>query len=80
MRRAALTLEYRRGQLETTMNRKAYCRVSAMLFTLVALAHLSRLVNAWPVTVADMSVPMLASWIGLIVPGALAAWGFRAAR
>ena len=59
------------------MNHKAYCRISATLFTLVALAHLSRLINAWPVTVADVTVPMLVSWIGVMVPGVLAAWGFR---
>ena len=61
------------------MNHKNYCRISAALFTLVALAHLSRLINGWPATVDDMTVPMLVSWIGLIVPGALAAWGFREA-
>ena len=61
------------------MNYKIYCRVSATLFTLVALAHLSRLINGWPAIVADVNVPMLVSWIGLIVPGALAAWGFRTA-
>jgi hypothetical protein len=62
------------------MNNRTYCRASAAIFSVVALAHLTRLVNGWSIDIDTMTVPMLASWLGLIVPGALAVWGFREAR
>ena len=62
------------------MNHRIYCGVSAAIFAVVALAHLTRLFNGWSIEIDTMSVPMLASWLGLIIPGSLAAWGFREAR
>jgi hypothetical protein len=62
------------------MNKMTYCGVSATLFSVVALAHLTRLFNGWSVEIDTMTVPMLASWLGLIIPGSLAVWGFRQAR
>lgn len=62
------------------MNYKNYCTISGTLFALVALAHLLRIVYGMSVHVDDYSVPMLISWIGLVVPAALAAWAFRLAR
>jgi len=65
---------------EPTMNIKTYCVLSALLFTLVALAHLVRLINGWPVQVGGMTVPMTVSWFGLAVTAGLAFWGFRESR
>ncbi len=62
------------------MNHRTYCVVSAAIFSVVALAHLTRLFNGWPVEIDTMTVPMLASWLGLIIPGSLAVWGFREVR
>ncbi len=62
------------------MNFRAYCGVSAILFSVVALAHLTRLFYGWSVQVDDVVVPMFVSWIGSIVPGALALWGFSETR
>ena len=62
------------------MNAKTYCTVSGLLFALVALAHLIRIINGMPVQVDDYSVPMLVSWIGLVVPAGLALWAFRLMR
>ena len=62
------------------MNHRTYCGVSATLFSVVALAHLTRLLNDWSVEIDTMTVPMLASWLGLIIPGSLAIWGIREAR
>ncbi len=62
------------------MNHRTYCGVSATLFSVVALAHLTRLLNGWSVEIDTMTVPILASWLGLIIPGSLALWGFREAR
>ncbi len=62
------------------MNIKTYCGVSATLFTIVALAHLTRLFYGWPVEIEATTIPMLVSWMGFIGPGVLAAWGFREVR
>lgn len=62
------------------MGLKDYCVVSGILFSLVALAHLFRIVFELPVQVAEFDVPMLVSWVGLIVPAGLAFWAFRISR
>lgn len=59
------------------MDHKMYCVVSGVLFSLVALAHLLRIAYGVTIQVDDYAVPMLVSWIALIVPGALAVWAFR---
>ena len=59
------------------MKYKKYCAVSGTLFPLVALAHLLRIAFGMAVQVDAYAVPMGLSWIGLIVPGALAIWAFR---
>lgn len=61
------------------MGTKQYCTVSGTLFALVALAHLFRIINGLPVTAGDAEIPMFASWVGLVVPAALAIWAFRLA-
>jgi hypothetical protein len=62
------------------MSIRTYCRVSAIVFTVVALAHLTRLINGASIVIDGQTIPMLASWVGLIVPGGLAYWGFRGSR
>lgn len=62
------------------MGYKEYCVVSGVLFSLVALAHLLRIAYGVSIQVDEFAVPMLASWIGLCVPGALAVWAFRTSR
>ena len=62
------------------MQHKNYCLVSGVVFSLVALAHLLRVVNGMSIQIDDFVVPMLASWIGLMVPAGLAFWAFRITR
>ena len=62
------------------MNISTYCRVSAIVFTAAALAHLARLIYGASVVIDGQTIPMLASWLGLIIPGGLAFWGFRGSR
>ena len=62
------------------MNYRIYCMVSGVLFALVALAHLLRIVNGLSVQVDGVAVPMMVSWIGMIVPAALAGWALRIVR
>jgi hypothetical protein len=53
--------------------------LAGIIFTLVALFHLVRIYMDWPVMIADWSVPVpkWVSWVGLIVAGGLAIFGFR---
>ena len=60
------------------MKTQSYCRVSAALFTVVALAHTIRLVNGWSLEVESVAVPLWASVLGVLGPGTLAFLGFRA--
>lgn len=62
------------------MGHKKYCLVSGILFSLIALAHLLRIVFGLPVMVAEFDVPMSVSWVGLVVPTGLAYWAFRISR
>ena len=62
------------------MGHKEYCVVSGVLFFLVALGHLLRIVYGMSVHVDEFMIPMSASWVGLIIPAALAVWAFRISR
>jgi hypothetical protein len=62
------------------MSRRAYLLVAAFIFSLVCLLHLARIVFGWSVAIGDWSVPMWLSWVGMIVTGALAYFGFSLAR
>jgi hypothetical protein len=59
------------------MNPSAFRRVAAIVFGIIALAHATRLAIALPVQVGTVSVPVWASWVALLVTGALSIWGFR---
>ena len=59
------------------MDRKTFCMLTGIIFTLVALLHLVRIYMEWPVMIADWSVPKWVSWVALIVAGGLAVIGFR---
>ena len=65
---------------ENEMGYRRYCVISGVLLSLVALAHLLRIVYGMSVQVDDYVVPMLVSWIGLALPGGLAVWAFRISR
>ena len=62
------------------MNTRTYCKISAIIFAAVALAHLARLFYGWSVIIDGATIPMFVSWVGLIVTGGLAYWGFRGSR
>ncbi len=59
------------------MPRLSFHHVAAVIFAIIALAHLIRLALALPIQVGTMSVPLWVSWAALIVAGALSVWGFR---
>ena len=58
------------------MKTKTYLIVSALIFTVVALMHLMRLAEGWPVMMGSLSVPFWISSIAFLVSGGVAIWGF----
>jgi hypothetical protein len=54
----------------------AYAAVSALIFAIVALMHLVRLLNRWPVVIGPHQISMNVSWAALVVAALLAVWGF----
>ena len=59
---------------------KHYLTISAVLFGLVALAHLARAIAQWPLVIGTWSVPMALSWIAAIVTASLSVWAFSLVR
>jgi hypothetical protein len=53
--------------------------VAGVVFAIVAVLHLLRIYMNWPVVIADWSVPMWVSWVGLVIAGGLAFFGLRLA-
>ena len=59
---------------------KPFTTAAVVVFTLVALTHLSRIVMGWEVIVAGSLIPMWASYLGLVIAGALAVMLWRESR
>jgi hypothetical protein len=59
---------------------RAYLQISGALFGIIALAHLVRLFRHWPIELAGYMVPIWASWLGLVLAGALSIWALRLMR
>lgn len=58
---------------------RRYELVSGILFTIIALAQLTRTVLGWAVQVGGFSVPVWLSGIAFLITGSLAIWAFRSA-
>jgi len=59
------------------MSARTYCTVSAVVFAVVAIAHLVRAVQGMPLVIGTWQTPTAISWVGAVVAGALSLWGFR---
>lgn len=57
--------------------KRAYGAITAVIFFAIAMAHLSRLIVGWEVTIANWVVPQWVSVAGLIIAGLLSLWGFK---
>jgi hypothetical protein len=53
-----------------------YASVTALIFALVAILHSWRIFKGWTVQIGPHPVSMNVSWVGLVVAGLLAIWGF----
>lgn len=54
-----------------------YCRVAATIFALGAIGHAYRLIEPFSIQIGSHSVSEGASWVVLLVAGALSVLGFR---
>jgi hypothetical protein len=54
--------------------------VTATLFLVVAIVHLLRIILGWQVEIGGLSIPFWVSWLGDLVAGALAYFGFSQKR
>ena len=59
---------------------KPFTTIAVVVFAVVALCHLWRAIAGWDVVIHGWSVPMGASWIGLVVAAGLAAMVWRESR
>jgi hypothetical protein len=50
--------------------------LAAVIFAIVALAHLLGVFMGWPIVIDNWTVPMWLSWIALIIAGGLSYFGF----
>jgi len=57
---------------------RAYTRISALVFTVVAVLQGWRAADGLALAVDGWTVPVAVSWAACIVAGALAIWGWRA--
>lgn len=62
------------------MNQKTYSIVSAALFLIVAVLHLTRVVNEWEASIDGWVVPLWVSWAGIVIAGFLAYSGFNLSK
>ena len=59
---------------------KPATRVAVLLLGAIAIAHVLRVVYAVEVTADGISIPIWVSWLGILVPGALAVGVWREHR
>ena len=78
--RLAVSYYWPRGGKTGRLNRKTYMMVTATLFLVVAIMHLLRIIFGWSVEIGGLSIPFWASWLGVLVAGALAYFGFTQKR
>ena len=60
--------------------RKPFTSIAAVLLALIALAHLYRIVSPFPISFGDHTVSQVASWVAVLIAGALAVLLWREAR
>jgi hypothetical protein len=59
---------------------KTYITISAVVFAVIAVAHLTRAIAQWTIVIDQWTVPVAVSWIGAVAAAALSVWAFSLAR
>lgn len=60
------------------MTARGFSRLVAVIFAIVALAHLLRALAGLDIVIGAQSIPIWASWVAAVVSGFLAYLGFTA--
>ncbi len=58
---------------------RRYHLVSGIVFSIIALAQLTRTLLGWAVQVDGFTVPVWVSGVAFLITGGLAVWAFRSA-
>jgi hypothetical protein len=61
------------------MGTNSYLIVTGCIFGLLAVLQIARLTFRWPVRIASFEIPLVASWVAVLVAGGLSIWAFRLA-
>jgi hypothetical protein len=61
----------------THLSVRVYAAISGLIFTLVAIAHLDRLIENWSLMLGSLHVPMWVSVVGFLIPAYLAFEAFH---
>ena len=59
---------------------KFYLTLSALIFAVIAVAHLTRAIEQWMIVIGAWTVPVALSWVGAIAAASLSVWAFSLAR
>jgi hypothetical protein len=62
------------------MKTRLYVVASALIFMLVAVGHMVRLMESWPVQVGPFSLPVWASVVAVLASAGVAVWGLSVLR
>jgi hypothetical protein len=57
-----------------------YVLVSGVIFGFMALAQLYRAVMQVPVQIGSVAIPVVASWVAVVVLGSLCTWAFASRK
>lgn len=59
---------------------RPFTTIAVVVFTLVAIAHLLRIILGWGMTVNGVAIPMWVSGLGFVITAGLAVMLWREAR
>ena len=59
---------------------RRYVQVSGAFFSVLAALQLTRAVMRWPIRVADITVPVWASGVAVVIATTFALWAWRVAK
>ncbi len=59
------------------MNQQNYTLITGLLFSLIAVGHVYRSFTGGAIVFGTVSIPLWASWLGIVIAGFLAFWAFR---
>ena len=65
---------------EIAMDQKTYLGVTAIIFIIISVLHLTRIFTGWEGSIGGWMVPQWISWVAFVVSGFLAYSGFNLSK